>query len=177
MVELLGVEEERSRSCWVKIPRRLVCRFIGSVSLGVVRLHHHKCHQDDRPLIKASPPTFKVLFESLLPLVRSIFTPDHRLPSFADKHSPYPSGTPTSSPQHVWFVRRYSICHSFLFLVLLFHHRHAMLRLYDDPHDQSPSPPFPHAPFALVLSCKLVICDLTRPPSPRAAYTSRLLCL
>ena len=75
------------------------------------------------------------------------------------------------------FVRRYSICHSFLFLVLLFHHCHAISRLYDDPHDQSFPPPFPHAPFAFVLSCKLVICDLTCPPSLRATYTSHLLCL
>ena len=97
--------------------------------------------------------------------------------SFANRHSPYPSGTPTSPPQHMWFVRRYSICHSVLFLVLLFHHHHTISRLYDDPHDQFLPLPFPHTPFAFVLSCKLVICDLTRPSSPRAAYTSRLLCL
>ena len=112
-------------------------------------------------------------------IVRGGSGPDtnHRLPSFTNRRPPYLSGTPTSLPQHVWFVRRYSICHSFLFLVLLFHHRHAISRLYDDPHDQSFPPPFPHTPFAFVLSCKLVICDLTRPPSPWAAYTSRLLCL
>ena len=177
MVEWLGVEEKRRRSCWVKIPCCLVCHFIGPVSLGVASPASPQHHQDDHPLIKASPPTFKVLLELLLLLVWSIITPNHWFPSFADRHSPYPSGTPTSQPQHVWSVRRYSICHSFLFLVLLFHHHHTISCLYDDLHDQSPSPTFPHTPFAVVLSCKLAICDFTHSPFLQAAYTSRLLCL
>ena len=93
---------------------------------------------------------------------------------------------PTSAPPIPWnsdfTTSTHVICQLvlslslFAFIVLLFSQYHAILHLYDFIPDQSFSPTFPLHSFAFVPFCKLVICSLTCPPSPRPAYTSPLWC-